>query len=126
MIIDDFDDDYKRPEGGSSVVGVKKNYQDAWKKVLIEEFKLNKDYSVLEEEGEKDEKIDMSKLSQRVKKRIEQQSKYKELGKKLETITINDNFISQWNEARNDYLGEAEFGITSSGNRGYVECCELD
>jgi len=133
MVIDYTYDDYKRASSSSEIIGVKKSFQSAWKTVLMKEAKLNKRFDAFGEDGEYETEIDISKLCKddleyykTAEKEIKRQLKYKQLVKKLETTTIDDEFIKSWEEARCDFLGQPEFGMTASGYRAYVNKSQVE
>ncbi len=100
MVLEYFYDDYKRSEGSSEVRGIKKDKMDAYKTILKMEYSKN-----IEEWEHKDTK------------------KYGELFKKLDSIkNISDTFLGKWAEAREEYLGDPEFGsMFSTGYRFSVQ-----
>jgi hypothetical protein len=97
-------------------VGVKKDYVTAYKVLLKLEFEKNLEYygelrnEIYNEDGEPTK-----------------ESKYRQLYSKLDSLTeITDEFLSEWQEAREESLGPSEFGIMSSGYRGKVERCDIE
>jgi hypothetical protein len=104
MSLNYYYDDYKRPEGSSEIIGIKKNLVDAYKTVFKLEFEKNLEWY----ETFMDERL--SKITP------VPENKYRIMYKKLnELIEITDEFISEWDDARCDALGESEFGINPSG-----------
>ena len=98
-IIDYFYDDYKRSEGSSDIIGLYKNREIAYKNVLKTEYEKNIDG------GQEKRKV-----------------KYETLFKSLDTIeTFSKKFLEKWEEAREEYLGNPEFGsMYATGHRFQV------
>ena len=128
MVLDYFYDDYKRPEGSSEIMGVKKGYHDAYKTVFKLEYEKNIEYQG-EDEGDYTEDDEADKLAETIAKLgrsppMKKKNKYQILYESLDTITeITDEFLSEWRQARENFLGASEFGIMSSGYRAKVEVC---
>lgn len=100
MVIDYYEDDYKRAEGHSEILGVTDDKLEAYKKVLSMEYERN-------ENGDKE---------------------YEKLYEKIESITLKnvDEFYEEWRDCRDEALGDPEFGgLRSTGHRAYVKECEL-
>lgn len=104
ILLEYFYDDYKRSEGYSDVNGVKRSKNDAYKTILKMEYLRNT------KDGEKEPK------------------KYEEIFKKLDNLkNVTDNFLNKWKEAREEYLGNPEFGsMLSTGYRYKVEGVEFE
>lgn len=104
ILLEYFYDDYKRSEGYSDVKGVKRDKNDAYKTILKIEYFKNTGCD------ERDTK------------------KYGEVFKKLDSIKkVTDNFLNKWEEAREEYLGNPEFGsMLSTGYRYKVGEVEFE
>ncbi len=104
MLLEYFYDDYKRSEGYSDVEGVKKDKNDSYKTILKMEYLKNT------EDTERDTK------------------KYGEFFKKIDNLkNVTDIFLNKWEEAREEYLGNPEFGsMLSTGYRYKVKEVEFE
>jgi len=132
MVIEYHDTTYKIPEDSSTIIGVRKTFQDAWKIVLSKEFENNKKYCVTEE----DEKFSAYELKHTsayelkyvnsAQRRMKEQLQYKELKKQLETVIIDENFIKSWKKARDNYLDQSQYGLICPGYRAYVYESKLE
>jgi hypothetical protein len=103
-----FYDDYKRSESKTIVVGVSKDKNTAYRNILTEEYNKNKDYCERDEEVKnKDYDFFFNKLKEQ-----------KEFSKE---------FLNKWEDAREAFLGESEFGsLCPTGNRFSLTECVLE
>ena len=124
MTLDYYYDDYKRPEGSSEVIGIKKNCIDAYKTIFKLEFEKNS-------ECYNDRFVDEFYLESfgipRKKGVNARECKYRLLYKELgNLIEITDKFLSDWEDARYKALGDSEFGIHPTGYTAGVSKFVLD
>jgi len=103
-VLDYFYDDYKRSEGYSEILFIYKDKNEAYKRMYNEEYKKNL--------NSRDDEED-----------LESPNEYTILHRQLKKIIeITDEFINKWGEARDEYLGNPEFGsMLSTGYRGYIK-----
>ena len=127
MSLDYFYDDYKRPEGSSDIVGVTKNESKAYLEVFKIEYKRNIDtiYEDIDEEDEEDQEEDQKEDQKEDYKKEIKSSEYTKLYKQLELKEFTKEFISSWETARENFLGESEYGVMSTGYRASVTEHEL-
>lgn len=105
MVVDYFEDDYKRSEGYSEIIGVKTHKLEAYKTVIEYEYNKNKNLG-----GENDDN-------------------YKKEFEKLKKLTENniESFYDNWESVREKMLGEPEFGsLYATGYRGKIKECDLE
>ncbi len=139
MTLDYFDDDYKCPEGGSEVLGVERKADKAWKTVLTREFEKNKPLRVDDDRTDEEKERAHAEMmaaapNETAKKKLKtsfdefkkRTGPYLALGEKLKTMTtISKEFINEWNEAREAFLGDSEFGVKPTGHTADVREFEL-
>jgi hypothetical protein len=116
MTLDYFEDDWKRPDASSEVIGARTDQNEAYKAVFKAEFQKNmRCYDDFEDE----ESADTRKKPK--------ECKYKQLAKKLDKLKkINDKFIKDWHLARNEAIGPSQCGVNATGYTARVTKVTVD
>ena len=119
------EDDYKRAEGFSEIIGIFKEKELAQKAAMKEEYSKNADYLIDDDVGNF-----FVILTDQTTNPKESKIFYKTLFESLETVDftnpqITKEFMKEWEQAREGCLGNPEFTLYSSGYRHSVYEKEL-
>jgi hypothetical protein len=130
VLLDYWYDDYKRAEGSSSVVGVFTDKNKAYRIGLKEEAENNLIYHndrLPEKDSDESDKDPDNESEESDETDEEPATAYKKKTKELDTCEVfDDAFMETWEEIREDYLGEPEYTMNSSGYRFQIQEAKLD